>query len=534
MSARRVEMERLRELVRLHRMGVGNKEVARLLRMGPNTERAYRLALEAAGLLQGDAAAVPELEVLKEAVVAQRPPKRAPQQSSTMEAYRDEIAGLAGKGVGPTAIYDRLRTEREGFVGNLSAVKRLCVRLKRERGVREEDVVIPVETDPGEVVQVDFGYAGKLYDPETGVRRKTWVFVMTLGCSRLQVVRLVFDQRVETWVRLHVEAFQELGGVPQVVVPDNLKSAVIRAAFAVDEGAELNRTYRELARHYGFKVEPTPPRSPKKKGKVESAVKYVKRSYFRAHPEVTDIVTARAGLAKWVRDIANVRTHGTTGRKPVDMFEEERPCLLALPSVRYEVVVWKKAKVHADCHVEFDRRVYSVPWRFQGRHAWVRGTESTVAVYIDDERVATHQRRGAGRRCTDESHLPEHRAPWAHRSRKYWEDKAARMGTAVLEYIREVFDSDNELSRLRVVQSMVTMLEKYPESRAQAACERARLFGNYQYNGLKSILIKGLDLVPCADVQAPAAGVILKPKFAREARELFPRHDKETSHASDR
>lgn len=135
-------------------------------------------------------------------------------------------------------------------------MKRLCARLHQAEGVRAEDVAIPVETGPGEIVHVDFGYVGKLYHPREGVLRKAWVFVMVLGYSRHLFARIVFDQRVETWLRLHQEAFRWFGGVVATVVPDNLKAAVVRAAFAIDGAASLNRSYRELARHYGFKVDP--------------------------------------------------------------------------------------------------------------------------------------------------------------------------------------------------------------------------------------------------------------------------------------
>ena len=92
--------------------------------------------------------------------------------------------------------------------------------------------------------------------------RKAWLFVIVLGYSRKMVARLVFDQKIDTWLECHVQAFKELGGVPRVLVPDNLKAAVIRAAFGVDDEVVLNRSYRELARHYGTMIDPTPPRSP--------------------------------------------------------------------------------------------------------------------------------------------------------------------------------------------------------------------------------------------------------------------------------
>src|SRR5262249_2334866 len=155
-----------------------------------------------------------------------------------------------------------------------------------------------------------------------------------LGHSRHMYCRLGFDQKVSTWVRLHVEAFEHFGGVPRVIVPDNLKAAVIRAAFAVDDEAAIQRTYRELARHYGFRIDPAPPRPPEKKGKVESNAKYVKRN-FLAPRELGDVVRAQAELERWVHEIAGSRVHGTTGRRPLEVFEqEERAALLPLPNSR--------------------------------------------------------------------------------------------------------------------------------------------------------------------------------------------------------
>lgn len=110
----------------------------------------------------------------------------------------------------------------------------LVASLRKESPVRPQQVRIRVETDPGDVAQVDFGYVGRLYDSDSGVLHRAWVFVMVLGYSRKMFARIVFDQTVPTWLRLHVEAFAALGGVPRTIVPDNLKAAVVRAAFGAD------------------------------------------------------------------------------------------------------------------------------------------------------------------------------------------------------------------------------------------------------------------------------------------------------------
>jgi transposase len=350
-------MHRLQELVRLHRQGRGAREVARLLGMSPNTERLYRGVLVDLALLDGDPEQLPSLEVLREAVEANLPSKPPPQHASSVEAWSDAIVEMAGRGARPKAIFDRLRLEEPDFQGSLDAVKRLWRRWKKRRGPDPDEVAIPVETAAGEVAQVDFGYIGHLYDPQQGRMRRAWVFVMVLAYSRHMFAKIVFDQSTRTWLQLHVEAFAELGGVVLVVVPDNLKAAVIRAAFGIDrEHTALNRSYCELARHYGFVVDPTPVRDPKKKGKVESGVRYVK-SNFVGPRALEDATLAQAELKRWRFEIAGLRVHGTTRRQPLQVFEqEERQSLLPLPARPFVPVEWKRAKVHPNCHVVFDRR----------------------------------------------------------------------------------------------------------------------------------------------------------------------------------
>ncbi len=514
-------MHRLQELVRLHRMETGPREVARLLRMSPNTERKYRRALEMASLLAGDPEDLPALSTLKAAMLEHEPPKVAPQQASSVDPWRFEIFAMMKRGAGPRAIYDRLRLEHDDFAASPSAVKRFYRRHREAQGVRPEDVAIPVDTAPGEVCQVDFGYLGKLYDPDEGRLRKAWVFVAVLGHSRHMSARIVFDQREMTWLELHAALFRDLGGVPEVLVPDNLKAAVIRAAFTTDGTTTLNRGYRELARHFGFKVDPTPPRSPEKKGKVESGVKYVRRNFFQ--PRIfEDVHHARRELAKWLEQIANERIHGSTGRRPREVFEEEeREILRPLPAAPWTPVSWKRAKVHRDCHVIFERRVYSVPWRLVGQEVLIRASRSTITIYADEERVATHDRNGPGRRSTVDAHLPDHRSDYRHRSRSYWEQRADRLGEIPGRYVRALFDSDDVLHQLRTVQAVVRHLETFPLARACAACERALHYGNFTYGGLKRILREGLDLVPLPDGQ-PAHGALEKPRYARRPAEILP------------
>lgn len=525
MGARRTDMHRLQEVIRLHRLGNSSRRIARRLRMGRDTIRGYLEILAKAGVLDGPADELPASESLRGLIAEQVAVTEADEPSSplsSVESFKDEIVRLRKKGAGPTAIHDHLRVNVATYSGSLSAIKRLCLRLERAEGPQAVDVAIPVETAPGEVAQVDFGYAGKRYDPERGVLRKCWVFVMTLGFSRRMYCALVFDQRVETWLRLHVEAFEYFGGVPKVLVPDNLKAAVVRAAFGIDDDPILHRSYRELARHFGFQIDPTPPRSPEKKGKVEASVRYVKGN-FLATWESVDIREDRLALRRWLAEVADQRRHGTTARRPIELFEEqERAALLPLPVARWEPVMWKHARVHTDSHVQIDGAFYSVPWKLLHQELWVRCTQHSVAIYHEDEHVYTHARVPRGARSTVPEHLPEHRGDLRHRSREHWIERAHRIGPEVERLVETIFGADDVLLHLRRVQAVVTHLESFPPTRANAAAKRALFYECTDYRGLKNILRQGLDLVPLPDESTRAWSQ--GSRFARKPTESLFAH----------
>jgi transposase len=522
MGARRTNMLRLQEIVRLHRSGVSARRTCRLLGMGRNTADRYRTALAAAGLLDGEAGDLPSEATLQAAVDAHVPSRPARQTTSSVADWQTVIAPMVEKRVGAKSIYDFLRIENPEFVGSYQAVKRACRRIKDCRPVSPGDVAIPVVTSPGQVAQVDFFYVGKVRDPQAGCRRKCWAFVMLLAHSRHMFVDLVFDQSAETWQRLHASAFAWFGGVPHVIVPDNLKAAVIRAAFNSSGEIALNRSYVELARYYGFQVDPAPAFAPKKKGKVERAGQYFRANYMVPRSGL-DITAARAGIARWVREVAGERIHGITGKRPLHDFEvTELPALKPLPPVSFEPVVWHQAKVHTDSHIQFQRHLYSVPWKLVGQTVWVRASGATVAIQVDGERVATHRRDRDRGRTMNAAHLPSQREQWRHRDRPYWEARAAALGELELTYVSDLFEADDVVLQLRKVQAIVSFLADFPPERRSAACRRASFYGVTGVRAFKDILRKNLDLEPLPGTLLPVHGALERPRFARGAAAFSP------------
>jgi len=253
---------------------------------------------------------------------------------------------------------------------------------------------------------------------------------------------------------------------------------------------------------------------------VESAVKYVKRNFF-APREFADIQDANRRLDAWTIEIAGQRLHGTTHRRPLELFEIEKAHLRPLPPTRFECVEWKKVTVHTDSQIAFERRLYPVPWRLMGKKVWVQATAKTIAVYWEDTRVATHQRNKPVPPEVYDQYLPDQRSPLRYRSQSFWLDRAERLGADVVDYVREVFACDDVLSQLRTVQAVVTHLEKFPPARAQAACRRAQYYGNYTYPGVRDILRQGLDREPLPVAVVPAATATERPRYARRLDELL-------------
>lgn len=490
------------------RAGASNNQIKRDLKVSRHTARAYRQWAEEHGLLEGKLPSIEELERLRaESFGAVQPP----QNVSTVEAYREFVLDLYDRGVEIAAIYQRLGGQ--GFSGSYSAVYRF---IRRERPNRP-DVTVRVECQPGEEAQVDFGYAGYMLEPETGKRRKSWAFVMTLSFSRHQYVEFVYDQKLATWLRLHRNALSFFSGVPRRIVIDNLKAGIAKACW---EDPQPQLAYRECAEHYGFLIAPCKPKTPQHKGKVEQGgVHYVKRNFLGGR-EPTSLVQANRDVRTWCLKTAGQRTHGTTRKQPLVQFEEiEKTALQPLPMVPYDLAVWKRAKLHNDCYVVFDNAYYSGPFRLVGQYLYVRGGSREVRLYTSDyQLVATHERAAEpGQRQTHPDHLPPEKVAGVFLTRETCQAAAVDIGAATAEVV-ETLLSDPVLERLPQVRRLLAWRDRVGDERLEAACRRALHFGDPSYKTVRGILKRGLESEPDPEpeVEAPPAKA-----FVRNAVDLF-------------
>jgi hypothetical protein len=342
---------------------------------------------------------------------------------------------------------------------------------------------------------------------------------MTLSWSRHQYVRFVFDQEVATWLRCHRDAFEWFGGVPRRIVLDNLKAAILKAAI---HDPVVQRAYRECAEHYGFLIAPCRPRTPEHKGKVEQGgVHYVKRN-FLAGRDLRDRLDADEKVLTWCNGTAGLRTHGTTQEQPLRRFEDvERAALLPLPDAPYALAVWKKAKLHPDCHVVFEKAYYSAPHRLIGESLWVRAADTSVTIFHEHEAIASHPRAvRPGQRRTNPDHLPPDKVAGMMATPTYCLERASAIGPRTFDLVERLL-GDRPLDRLRTAQAVLKLAHKYSPRRLEAAVTRALRFDETSYAAIKRILVRGLDLEPLPLDLGAAAPALPVPLFARPWTDFF-------------
>jgi transposase len=504
-------MHTLHDLIYRLRAGESERRIAGDLKVSRPTVHKYKVWAEAQGYLD-PAQPLPALAPL---LAAWGPLPQPPQMTSSLASYQEMVEQLLDQGVEMTAIWQRLK-DNYGYQGSYSAVRRFVHRLHPP----EPEAFVRVQTAPGEELQVDFANAGQLFDPRTGRLRPAYVFVATLSYSRHQYAEFTFDQKVPTWLALHRRAFESFGGVPQRVVPDNLKAAVLQALVY---DPVLGEAYRRLALHYGFLISPTKPRTPRHKGKVESGVHYVQRN-FLAGQEFVDLNTANQRLWRWVREIAGTRTHGTTRQAPLRLFADyEQIALQPLPDTPFTLQQIKPVKVHPDCHVTLDGSYYSVPYRYIGQRLDAYVSDQMVELYQGVALVASHVRcTRPGQWQTRLEDYPPEKAAYLIQTPAYCRHLAAQIGPATAKVVESLL-AERPLDRLRAVQAILRLQESVGIQRLEAACARALYFGDVRYRRIKQILNAALDRDPLPEPTPPPAATQLQLfTFARRSDDFFP------------
>jgi transposase len=346
----------------------------------------------------------------------------------------------------------------------------------------------------GEKLFVD--YAGQtipVTDPVSGKTREALLFLATLGASNYTFAWASFSQDLPSWIDAHVRALTFFGGVPQIIVPDNLKSGVKNPDYYEPD---INPSYHEMARHYGTVIIPARIKKPKDKAKVESAVLVAERWILAALRNHTffSLEELNKAIGEKLIELNNRPFQKMDGTRK-SLFESlDKPALKPL-SVPYEYAQWKKARVNIDYHVDVDGHYYSVPYQLVKEHVDVRLTTTTVEILHKNRRIACYPRSAdRGRHTTDPAHMPKAHQKyleWSPSRITRWAGQNGPQTEALVRFIME--NRKHPEQGFRSCLGILRLAKRFSPQRLEAACARALILRAYSYKSVESILKNKLD-----------------------------------------
>jgi transposase len=355
----------------------------------------------------------------------------------------------------------------------------------------------------GEKVFVDYsGRRPHIKDAKTGELVPVELFVAVLGASNFTYAEATRSQKGVDFIQSHVRTFEFIGGVPAITTPDQLKSGVTTSCWY---DPQIQRTYEEMATHYGTSVLPARPKRPRDKAKVEAAVQIVQRWILaRMRNEVffsIEELNARIGVLVDELNARPMRMYG--GKTRAQLFAEtDKKELKPLPSERFVYAEWKKATVNIDYHIDVDKHFYSVPHHLVHEVVEARSTATMVEVVLRNTLVTSHVRSYvAGKHTTKPEHMPK-----AHREAIEWPPSrliswAGKFGPKTAQLVTELLDEYTHPEHgYRSCLGILRLGKRYGDDRLEAACARALAAGARRYRHIESILKNNLDKVPLAEV----------------------------------
>ena len=486
MSQERLPMRKIREVLRLKAEGVSKRRIAASLGISATAAVECVQRARRAGL------SWPLPDELDDAALELRlyPPAASRKVERPLPDWADIHRELKRPGVTLLLLWEDYRAQHPDGLG----YSWFCEIFQEWKGrlmptMRQTHIA-------GERMFVD--YSGKkphLVNPTTGELIPVELFVAVLGASNLTYVEATWTQTLADWIGSHKRAFAFFDGVAALTVSDNLKAGIIKACFYEPE---VNRTYEDMAKHYGTAILPARPRRPKDKAKVEVGVQVALRWIIaklrnRTFFSLSELNEAIRELVEQIND--RVTRHLGASRRA--LFEEiERAALKRLPAEPYVFAQWKKCRVGIDYHVEVKPYFYSVSYTHLRETMWVRYTEQTVEVFHRDNRIAAHPRLPANGR--KHSTLPEH-MPSSHRRFADWtmeriKRDAGEVGPSASALVDIILrERPHPEQGFRSCIGIIRLAKIYGRQRLDAACERALDIGTRSYKSVKSILQNSLD-----------------------------------------
>lgn len=346
-------------------------------------------------------------------------------------------------------------------------------------------------------------YSGKrlgIVNPATGEVRMAEIFVAVLGASNYTFAELTWSQTLPDWIGSHVRLLRHIGGVPRLLVPDNLKSGVNKPSFY---DPEINRSYGKMAAHYAVGVLPARPKRPKDKAKVEAGVRFAQTYILGRLRNQTffSLEEANIAVAAVMADMNN-RLLRKLGASRAELLESlERPALSALPAVDYEYAEWRLARVGLDYHVEVENFFYSVPHALIRQQVDARITQRTVEIFHRGQRVAAHQRRyGGPRHGTDVEHMPSAHRRYAEWTPERFQRWGADIGPDTEGLILAIMSRHPHPEQgFRTCLGVLRLYRDLDSLRAERVSARAIAVGAFNYKSIASIIAHNLDRIAPTD-----------------------------------
>jgi transposase len=400
-------------------------------------------------------------------------------------------AELKRKGVTLTLLWDEYKQRHpDGLM-----YTQFC---KRYREFKKSNKLEMHKEHTGGEMEVDWAGSTIPYcDPKTGEVRDAYIFVAVLPASHYPFIRAYDNMRIANWIDAHVRSYDCFGGVPKVTIPDNAKTAVIKAHRF---NPTLNRNYMAMADHYRTTIVPTRSRTPKDKAAVENSVGNVTRRIlaplrnrqFFSVAEINDALMQ--GADKFILEPFQ-KMEGN--RK--SLFEQiDRPALMPLPATTYEYADWKEAKAGFNYHVEYDKFHYSVPYSYAGKLCSVRATAKTIEIYIGSERIAAHPRNcnTLNRYTTLLEHMPDN-----HKAVSQWNDGrflawAGKTGPNTEQFIQLLLESrEHPVQAYKAAMGILSLTKNYSSDIMERAALEATTNNTVSYKYF-SLIVKQLSKEP--------------------------------------
>ena len=497
-----LSVAKFREILRLHELGYSQCQIAQSCAVARSTVQDYIRRATAKNLSYAQLSQMSDREVHQ---VLGKGRQKSGQQEEAIDFAAVDVE-VQRKGVTLALVWQEGLDKEQWNCSYATFCRRYSQwRVRHQLSMRQV-------YKGGEKLFVDYcGVTVPIVNRDSGETTTAQIFVACLGASNYTYAEATPSQALPHWIGAHQRALAFFGGVPQCIVPDNLKAGVTDPC-RYEPG--INPSYQEFAEHYGVAIVPARPYPPRDKAKVEKAVQEVERQVLAPlrHESFTRLSDLNGAIAERLNQLNDrvMRGYGVSRRV---LFEQvDQPALAPLPVQPFVFAQWKAAKVNLDYHIEVERHYYSVPYWFVQQQVQVKISEQMIEVFQDGKRITVHERSRLPHRHTT---LPDHMPPehWAYKrqSKERFVAWAQQVGVQTTRQVEAMFErKDHPEQAFRTVRGLQSLATQYGNARLEAACHRANVFGIVSVRRIRSMLQTQMDKEPLP-VEAPEVPAVEHP-----------------------